>query len=352
MLETPQIKYQGYYTIHVCRPDGRVRESRYFHNLITNTGLDSVVLQNMAVIDVDGTKSLTRFCGVGSGTTPPTFGDTSLELPVGSYVERTLYSIQLKYSYARDATGNDYWTVTPTYRFPPLGHSATITEITTCALSGSKSVFSRALITNASGTLQPIFLADDEYLDVAYELRCYFDMRPRRFAMPLNGTIVTGTRTIAGYTYGRQIESRGPRIDQGPGGKSINGIITVNAATIYPVSIPAPAPDQPLPSGTPSTAMSIDVNTGIGPYVPGQYWIDNTFTSSISQNNFATGIKTIAVIDASGNWYYEFDQPIMKKNTQTFSLTVRYSWGRLASSYTGLPEPIVGGISLTAGVLA
>jgi hypothetical protein len=60
---------------------GRIKERFYGHNLVVATGLASIAARLSGVSSPTG-KGTVTYCGVGTGTTAPATGDTTLETEV------------------------------------------------------------------------------------------------------------------------------------------------------------------------------------------------------------------------------------------------------------------------------
>src|SRR5690554_2149556 len=61
-------KVSGFYKLQVCRPDGSVRDSAEFPNLVTDAGLNRM----------GANSDYLNWCQVGTGSTAPTVSDTAL----------------------------------------------------------------------------------------------------------------------------------------------------------------------------------------------------------------------------------------------------------------------------------
>ena len=72
-MNTSQIQVYGWYRLQVQDKEGKTRQYLEFENLITNAGLNRMA-----------TGSIVNGCAIGSGTAPPSFGDTQLQT-LGQY---------------------------------------------------------------------------------------------------------------------------------------------------------------------------------------------------------------------------------------------------------------------------
>ena len=73
-----QSRVAGHFCVNAVRPDGSVRALAEFPNLITDWGLNRMA-----------SNGYLAYCHVGSGSTPPAFGDTSLDVFIAETNNKT-----------------------------------------------------------------------------------------------------------------------------------------------------------------------------------------------------------------------------------------------------------------------
>ena len=87
--ETREMKLKYNLCLTLIGPDGKVKEERKYHNLVTTAGKNDAIKQ--VVGDVGGGVQPSKFnyVGIGTGTTVETANDTVLETEVGTRVQDT-----------------------------------------------------------------------------------------------------------------------------------------------------------------------------------------------------------------------------------------------------------------------
>lgn len=148
-------KVAGYYKLQVIRPDGTVRQSAEFPNLITNAGLDRMA-----------TSTYLTVCQVGSGSAAPTFADTALAARIAG--TQTVQSTDV----GTTSSSPYYAWATRQFRFAAGVATGNIAEVGV-GWGTTGSLFSRALVLDSGGSPTTITVLADEILDVTYQLRYY-----------------------------------------------------------------------------------------------------------------------------------------------------------------------------------
>ena len=168
----------------------------------------------------------------------------------------------------------------------------------------SENLFSHALILDAEGSPTSITVLSDEYLTVVYSYRIY--------GLPADSTgSVTFTGNIAG-TYNWTLRHS----------------IFSSGFIIFPFdyTIPAKACDGSI--GIINSEPSGDKeHLTCTAYVSGSLTTSVTVSASITQGNFASGIKSIQ-FRLGDYWQVEFDPVIPKTDQDTLSITFEMTWGR------------------------
>ena len=290
------IGLEGRYTLNVIRPDGTVRKSLSFKNLILNAGLNRI-----------GTGGIVSYAQVGSGSTAPVNTDTALQTFVASS------------SNQRDEE-RGYQSSTPyfgwtrrTFRFAEGDAAGNLSEVGV-GWDGSGSLFSRALIVDSLGAPTTITVLSDEILDVTYELRLY---------PPL--TDVEFTIDISGVSYDCVMRAS-----------------LVNSAAWQPQYIFSMGATYPFTlfcwTGDIGTMFEqpSDVNFG---YIGGTFdsYANNSLKRrfnvmwDLDHGNHVDKIKSMSLLQeyaALGQWQVSFDPVIPKDNTKKLSLPFEIAWAR------------------------
>ena len=296
---------EGRYTIIVRGPGGDVKKRLEFKNLILNNGLNGV-----------GTVQATAWhttIGLGTGTSTPAVGDTSLSGTVISTTS-TLSSTQ-----GTVAAGYGWNIITK--RFAQGAATGTWTEVGIGRTTNN--LWSRALILDGAMNPTSLVVTSIDIVDIVYELRLY-----------LNPNDVTGTRTIGGVSTsyvirpvnvitptflwgGKWMDSAAPG---GTAGHIFNGDSVLGAAYTSPTSV---------------YAYSGASGASTAAYVDSSYTKVVTTTYGIGGANASGGIGAFSPLAYSDNDYgsvrpfkCSFSPPIAKTNTQTLALTFSYTWAR------------------------
>lgn len=290
----------GYYKLEAvnARTGRRRLLADWFPNLITNIGLDRIGNQGSALLR----------CHIGSGTAAPDVTNTALQS-----VSATTTSVQ---STNRSVvTGPPrYVEVTKVFRFGEGVAAGNQSEIGVGWDTGS-ALFSRALILDGGGSPTTITIQSNEFLDVSYQLRHY---------VPL--TDGTGTVNINGTDYDWVARASEADSVEWVGNSGI-----ASDFSTWQFRDGAIGAITTIPSGT--TASVTGTNAS---YTNGSYSRQHTINASISQANFAGGIRSARFAEGGASairtarYQIEFNPPIPKTSSHTFSLTVSRSWGRAA----------------------
>lgn len=162
MLKLPSVKARGFYRVEVLRADGSTKsDTGLFPNLITSAGAARILA---------GWSEFAAQCVAGTGTTPPTVGDTKLVnqvMAVGSGVP----------SFDKQVTTKPWYSsAQKVFTFPAATQNYTIGELGVSNVSGAVVICSRALPRDTTGAVTTISVLQGEILRVTYVMRMYFDM--------------------------------------------------------------------------------------------------------------------------------------------------------------------------------
>ncbi len=250
-----------------------------------------------------------NYLRVGTGTTPPQPTDTTLQNTLAS-------------SYAQSSNNttrtfeNGTWSVTlnSTFQFPLGSVVGNISELG-YYLNGmpTNTVQTRALITDANGNPTTITVTSQEQLIVTYKIT-------------VSGVDVdyTGTVNIGGTTH-NWLARRAWWFNI-----TLNEILSLRGSMNSGASA----------WGVPSTlgAAGVNISTSVSTASLGTIMLSPSegvvgvvkegVTANINQGNTVGGIQCIGGV-SSGGWKFEFNPPIPKDNTKTFSLNWQYNVSRL-----------------------
>ena len=290
------IGLEGYFTLKVIRPDGTVRKSLTFKNLILNAGLNRM-----------GTGDIVNAVQVGSGSTAPVVTDTALQ----SYVAGTYTLRGNEYGY-QSSTPYFGWTRV-TYRFAEGDAAGNLSEVGVgWDISGS--LFSRALIVDSLGAPTTITVLSDEVLDVTYELRLYPPLTDATFDI-----------TISGVTYACVLR---PGLVNSSAWEPRN--IFSHGAT-YEYSLFCWTGDLGTMFESPSGTNFGYVGSTYEPYSNNSLKRRFNVKWDLDAGNHADKIKSMSMwqdYPSLGNWQVSFTPVIPKDETKELNLPFEISWAR------------------------
>lgn len=294
---------EGKYTIVVRGPDGGIKKQLEFKNLILNNGLNGI-----------GTNQASAWhttVGLGTGTSTPAVGDTSLS--------GTIISTGTTQSNTNGVVASNYGWQIITKRFAQGAAAGTWTEVGIGRATNN--LWSRALILDGAGNPTSLVITSIDIVDIVYELRLY-----------LSGADVTGSRTIGGVSTAyviRPLMAIAP--DRLWGGSWMT-------ATAWP-GFSGNIGDGALGAAYAPIGHIANANEGssasTAPYVNNSYTKVATTNYGTNGANSAGGITAIAPFahgNASGGgitpFKCGFSPAIAKTNAQTLSLSFSYTWAR------------------------
>lgn len=310
-----KLGFAGFYKIDVLNPDKTLKKSTgWFHNLITNNGLD--ILSSFM--------NLNTVC-VGTGNTAPAFTDVALAAQVASTTNIVSTSTTVQ------AVAPYYGTMNIEWQFPQGVAAGNLTEVGVG--NASNDLLSRALILDGDGNPTTITVLPDEFLNVAYSLR-----------MVVPTSDVVGSVLLSGVTYNYTIRASraatantfyGWRpVAPGATGGSSESVMTGSCIRVTNGII---SPDiTGAPNGT-----SIENGTGSSSaYTPGTYTRSSSYTWGINQGNLGItameigygGWQPVAAPfqrGGRGSWQIGFDAPIPKDNTKQLTLNFSVAVARV-----------------------
>lgn len=294
---TPKVGLSGQYRIEIKRNNQLIKETDWFDNLITNSGLNYLY----------GSAPTTHCC-VGTGTSIPVPTNTSLDVKIGNSVESSGATAP------NPVAPNYIKNVTKSYTFAQGAIVGNITEVGIGPQTGD--LFSRALITDINGNPVTLSLLAIDQLTIYYKLT---------YSPILTDAI--GSVTIAGVTYSTMIR----QVALGSFMDSYNETIFDTGSSYINSHLLDATTPQPTITSNSGNQTSSTISGVVDPYINNSYIKNIKYTYPISYGNFPTGIKYAWNSKFSTNntqFVTTFTPEIPKTNTQVLTLTFAGSWGR------------------------
>ena len=282
---------KGSYTLRLLRK-GRVVAERSFDNIITNGGLERLM---------NGAGAALTTCYVGTGTSAPAVGNTTLATPLAST------STSVGATTANAGTAPYKNTYTKLFEFP-LG--AVVGNVTEIGVGWGSGLFSRALVLDGGGSPTALTVTASDILQVTYKIEQTPGVTSTTGSFLLNGSSLGYTARIINVTQNAFSYM------------ATNGYMNPSFwAGVYETGTLAAITDA-APTGA-GAGMNSSTNAA---YTSGTYERSATISFALANGNFAGGIGSMVVVVGNG-WTYHivFASPIMKTASQTLSLGVKYS---------------------------
>ena len=300
MVLHAKVGVAGKYRLRVGKRGQEPRiDTGWFDNIITDAGL------NFA----GGNSGWLNACQVGSGTTAPTAGDTSLV----SFVAGT--SATESDTGTAEATAPYYTSRTKTFRFAEGDAAGNLSEVGIGNAATAGTLFSRALITDGSGTATTITVLADEFLDVTYQLQ----LVPPTSDTTFNVTDSGPDGTVHAVTLRASMVTSNP-----------NNNVSWRADGAQPTLLQGAAFDGAIGDVTqaPSGSTSGGAKT-TDAYVNNSLERTGSIAFGLNAGNFGAGLKSLQFgFPLGGVWQAEFDPVIPKTSTKTLNFDVKVSWTR------------------------
>jgi len=301
LLKVPEKKMMGFageyrFVVRNAQTKEIVRETDWFSNLITDGGLNRM-----------GTNTYWGYCHIGTGTTTPANGDTTLAAPAA-------YTSTLQ-SWNTSNSGSPLYETSTTfvYRFNAGALNGNYTEVgigwSTAAL------FSRALIVDGGGSPTSVTVASSEYLDVYYRLKVVPLLTDYTYGLTISSVTYSVTRRAGAVSNSNDWS---PYI--GPILAADSGGATVSAFTGALGEVTG------IPSGTVEHYFADATNAS---YVNNSHTNTGSLGFDLNTFNLPGGIKTILVANTIGKWQHEFTPVLPKDNTKIMTLSFSVTWGRV-----------------------
>lgn len=296
--------------------DEVVHDTGWFHNLITDTGLDLFGESSLPFVD---------YISVGTGNSIPAFTDTGL---ANRKFTRQANSTGFSRNTGELAT---YGVLAggPPYvsfyrckaRFEAGEATGNITEVGIGPVNTGLQLFSRSLVVDGVGSPVAITVLADEYLDVYYELRGYY-----------KETDSVANITISGVSYNvvwRRHSATSSLNGLSLGYNAGSLVTTGGGYTFRPTYLHDSTGELGPITGTPTGPGDNPTTTFSAlAYTLGSHFRDISHTWGPTAGNFATGIGVISVSTSRGFWQMKFTPAIPKNATNSLNIVVRVRWER------------------------
>jgi hypothetical protein len=318
-VELPQARarYEGWYVLETFqgvefpKGSGRVfefagtrRRRAEFKNIILNQGFNYVSTNTDFAME----------CAVGTGNTPETVNDTTLQ----NFVAGTANDIADSFT-AQGAPpyfGSQTWT----WRFAEGEAEGILAEAgigsDNTSVNGSD-LWSRALIKDGGGTPTTVEVTANEWLDVSYQLRLY----PGMLIDDTGSVSITGSGShdyvtrnafvTSGNGWGAYLQTAFPVND----GLGIVGAVFEAGSTLGAVT-----------SG-PSGNFDAFADRVAGSYSVDTYAQDCTWSLGLSDGNWAGGFDAMTFYTNVGLIQMSLDPAVDKDALKVFDFTVNWDWG-------------------------
>lgn len=294
-----EAELEGFYRMTVTRPDGTQRDTGWFPNLITTSGLNRI-----------GRGGIGAYALVGSGSAVPLITDTALQALVAWTNNNT------DSSDGASPVAPYYGWHRRKFRFAAGVAAGNLSEVGIGWSEGDgiSPVFSRALIRDSNGDPTTITVLPDEVLDVQYELRLYAPTVDQAFSILVSGMthncVARASRVTDNVWSPRYLFEYGSE----------------SPYVIYPFVGPIGTVLQG-PSGENGQASSPSPNA----YANNSMKRSFTGTWPLDQGNLPGGIGAFEIsvyYSNLGNFQVSVDPKIMKDSTKILSMNFEVSWSR------------------------
>lgn len=295
-----KIKVTGEFDIKVGRNLDRPRVSLSgLRNMVLDRGINQFFTVQF--------RDTTAYCHVGTGSTPPTAADTTLQSPVAN-VFRTGPVVA-----AFDPLDSARVITTQTYVFGTGVAAGVLSEIGLGLSNGN--LATRALFVDENDDPVTVTVLADEQLQVTYRIIFVVDTDDAVLVENTGPTPTDYTVTIRPSEIGTTLGITDP-----PAANAVQSV-TVHAYTGGSSGLGA---TTAIPAGTQQEFGSTLSNSA---YTNGNFYRDSTITVPLAAVNGAA-IGALAFIGPWFRWQVGISPRITKNNTQTISLTVRQHLAR------------------------
>lgn len=325
----PRINIEGWFTVELIDAKTQiVKQKLRFRNLITNAGLDYLGTGSAVGLSLVTGAGGGGYCGLGTGSTAPANGDTTLVTEIAPAVDnRSTSTGGYSGTYGYTSGTPDYHYITRVYFFSETQANGNLTEVGIFSASTGGTMWTRQLLKDGGGTPTTVVKTASDQLKVTYEMR----MQPLQSDASLSRTISTVAYTIT--VRARNAGTTGTWGYDGNGGALVNfgttgtcwSTSTNHAKALETGTLGARTSE---PTGSQTSASSITWAA----YSGATYYRDMTAKWEPAVANFAGGIGSAVFLEMhNGDQLFQssFSPAFAKDNTMRLTLVARISWGRV-----------------------
>lgn len=281
---------------------GLIKRRLDFDNLVTDAGLDYIAARN-------GFSSAVTFVAVGTGSSAPSYSDTTLNAEIA----RTSNNGGFSETSGSVGSGDnlEYWWRRRTYLFTESEANGNLSEIGIFSQDGA-TLWARQLFTDEAGNPTTITKTNEDQLRIVYERRVCPPMDDHVQIVDVKGTPTTVTTRASNVTS-----------TQSWGRADVFGGTTLNAYA-YSTDVLGGRSSGPAGSSTiTSTTESV--------YVPGTFFREIEFRWGPSQANYDGGVGAISVSPWIGPVAFQssFAPKLPKLDTERLVIQVRVDFSRV-----------------------
>ena len=304
MVLHAKVGVAGKYRLRVGKRGQEPRiDTGWFDNIITDAGLEYMGANN-GWLDA---------CQVGSGTATPVAGDTAL----ASFVAGT--TSQQTTTQTAQSSSPWYGATTITYRFAEGDAAGNLSEVGIGTAATAGTLFSRALITDGSGTATTITVLADEFLDVTYQVQ----LVPPTTDTTFNVTDSGPDGTVHAVTLRASNVDISSAVSKGWGVGSNGNEVRVTTRTNVAAWSGAIGTIDAAPAGSQDAPASVVDDAYVGSS------LERTATANFGLNDANFDIQSLQfAFFSAGTWQAEFNPVIPKTSTKTLSFDLKVSWTR------------------------
>lgn len=305
-----RFEVQGRFQFKKYKKDGSEECSAWFDNIVLNQGLNTMAKQEW----IQGV-------AVGTNNTAPV--ETQVQL--GNEVARTTtpQGSTVRDAYSVDATT---WvhSARSTFRFP-LGafNNMNLSEVGILAGNSTYTLWNRALIRDLSGNPTTITVLSDEILDVVCEVKVYIktnDVAGNFNLLNKQGGLIRNVQYTVRPSNINQVHNVGINLSA-MNASSFNYAEGFKNASLVAVT-------SKIGGNALITFRNNLANFSASTYIQDSYKQKFTLTAGANDMNDVAGLSGLFVQGVLASYQVVLDAPIVKNNTQTFSLEYEISWGR------------------------
>ena len=305
------IGMSGKYKIEIKRNNTIIKETDWFDNLITDYGISNAKEGEI------------ERCEVGTGTTTPSILDLKLEQRIAFIDQNPTVSNSIE---------NNKKATVYKFTFPKGSVIGNITEVGVSDWGNTNRIISRSLITDSNNVPTALTITDIDELSVYYKIL----MSVSFVDSPV---YVLNYNNINYNVKIKRLFKRVPAVDSSYGRL---GRLSANYQHMsmvygdYPLSNVSDNSNTPFPNANNTTNSVYRVYYGIivqviekgSNFVIMKVILKNTEYNDVRGIRYFPLINNDFYINNSSLYYFEFDPPLVKTNTQELSFTYKVSWGR------------------------